>query len=396
MRDSAGARIVENTTPAWQGESGWHLSAAPSVDIGVVEGDPHYQLDGVQRTVRLSDGRIVVANGGSQELRFYDAAGKFITSSGRKGGGPGEFQSLSWVGVLPGDSLLVYDAGAPRLSVLDSAGRFVRAGTPPLGEGMRLSRMVGRFGDGSLVMATSNMLGSGGALPNGLIRPPITYARVGPDGALLDTIGTFPGAAAYVRSSGSRSSGFSISFQRGGLYHAPVSDVHGESFYYGSSDAYEIGIYGADGTLHRSIRRAQPNRKVTKEVIDQLVQAALDQERERRGTVTPEARSTIEKRYAEQPLPETMPAYRSLLVDAAGNLWVAEFDLIPDKQPSRWTVFEPDGQMLGTVTMPTRFTPYEIGADYVLGRWRDDLDVEHVRLYGLEKGNASSTVASGS
>ena len=28
---------------------------------------------------------------------------------------------------------------------------------------------------------------------------------------------------------------------------------------------------------------------------------------------------------------------------------------------------------------------YEIGADYVLGRWRDDLDVEHVQLYPLLK-----------
>ena len=34
VRDSAGVRIVENTTPLWQEGEGWHLSPEPVVDIG--------------------------------------------------------------------------------------------------------------------------------------------------------------------------------------------------------------------------------------------------------------------------------------------------------------------------------------------------------------------------
>jgi hypothetical protein len=137
--------------------------------------------------------------------------------------------------------------------------------------------------------------------------------------------------------------------------------------------------------LYRSVRRSQPNAEVTDAVVDQMKQAALDARKERTGTITAQMRTQVEQAYAERPFPETMPAYRSLLFDSQGDLWVQEFDAVADAQPPRWTVFDPTGQMLGTVTMPLRFTPYDIGSDYILGRWRDDLDVEHVQLYGLTK-----------
>ena len=84
------------------------------------------------------------------------------------------------------------------------------------------------------------------------------------------------------------------------------------------------------------------------------------------------------------PFPEQFPAYGSLAVDAAGNLWVEEYQRPGDERP-RWTVFDSSGRMLGVVEMPERFTIYQIGGTFVLGRWTDEMDVEHVRLYGLLK-----------
>jgi len=37
------------------------------------------------------------------------------------------------------------------------------------------------------------------------------------------------------------------------------------------------------------------------------------------------------------------------------------------------------------VELPARFEPHDIGPDYVLGRFRDELDINYIRLYGLEK-----------
>ena len=48
-------------------------------------------------------------------------------------------------------------------------------------------------------------------------------------------------------------------------------------------------------------------------------------------------------------------------------------------------MFDPSGEILGVVETPERFTIHEIGRDFVLGHWTDDMDVEHVRLYGLIK-----------
>jgi hypothetical protein len=41
--------------------------------------------------------------------------------------------------------------------------------------------------------------------------------------------------------------------------------------------------------------------------------------------------------------------------------------------------------MLGSVALPDRFRPTQIGSDFVLGVWSDDLDVQHVRMYRLDK-----------
>lgn len=41
--------------------------------------------------------------------------------------------------------------------------------------------------------------------------------------------------------------------------------------------------------------------------------------------------------------------------------------------------------MAGVDVPETVFEIYEIGVDYVLGLWKDDADVEHVRMYRLER-----------
>jgi hypothetical protein len=51
--------------------------------------------------------------------------------------------------------------------------------------------------------------------------------------------------------------------------------------------------------------------------------------------------------------------------------------------PSRWEVFGADGEWLGAVFTPERFAVMEIGADYVLGVFRDEMDVEHMQLLRL-------------
>ena len=75
VRDSAGLRIVENPRPPEGSRLGWRVGSEPAVSIGALEGADPYLLDGVRDLLTLPDGRIVVANRGTHELRVFDAAG---------------------------------------------------------------------------------------------------------------------------------------------------------------------------------------------------------------------------------------------------------------------------------------------------------------------------------
>lgn len=106
--------------------SRWRLASQPTLVIGH-EGDPRYEFHEPQQAISLSDGRIVVSNARS-ELRYYDAAGRYLVTAGRKGPGPNEFRNLVAVVRLPGDSVAANDLeGTPRMLVFGPDGRFVRS-----------------------------------------------------------------------------------------------------------------------------------------------------------------------------------------------------------------------------------------------------------------------------
>ncbi len=109
IADSAGITIVTNTAPASMAGSAWRVADRPTIDIGVVSGDAAYEFFRPLGAVRLSDGRIVVANRGTFELRYFDASGKHLVTAGGRGGGPGELMDMSWFSRTVGDSMVVYD-----------------------------------------------------------------------------------------------------------------------------------------------------------------------------------------------------------------------------------------------------------------------------------------------
>ena len=102
----------------------WTFSAEPDLRIGVAEGDPSYEFHKLVSAVTLPDSGVAVLNAGSHELRFYDAAGRFVRSIGAQGGGPGEFQNPVRL-YLFHDTLAIFDHGASRLSLHRVDGEFI-------------------------------------------------------------------------------------------------------------------------------------------------------------------------------------------------------------------------------------------------------------------------------
>jgi hypothetical protein len=375
VRDSAGITIVENDAPLWAEGDGWRLSSRPPVEIGMIDGPEEYQLFRVWAARRLEDGRIVVVDGGSNQLRFFSADGTFLLAVGGTGGGPTEFSSLMNVWVLPGDSILAYDFAPPRLSVWTSTGEFARSFAVPSPDGRQVF-VRGPLGDGSLVVEGAPIWDAEG-VREGLVRDSVPFYRFDAEGNLLATTGMFPSGEVFraITDEGVRLT--SPPFPR-----QPAKAVAGGTFYFAAADRYEIDVRPGAGEIERRIRLSHRGDPVTSAHVQ-----AFRAERERTPDGGPPS-PVIQRLLSDLPVPETMPAHGyAMIVDESGNIWLSDYRPLPD-YPAGWRVFTSDGRYLGPFDFPEGVTPLHIGEDFVLAHRLDELEVEHVHFYDLIKPEA--------
>ncbi len=379
--DSAGVRIVENFDPTWSGAEIWRVAEFPELTLGGLDAAPEYEFFNVAGAVRLSDGRLVVANAGSYELRFYTASGTYQAHAGRQGGGPGEFERISWIQRHGGDSLVAYDSGQRRLSIFDSVGSFARSITPIATGGPAFRSFIGMFEDGSLLASGARGFGAGDV--TGVDRTEIPLFRYHPDRDATDSLGAHAGSEYYVKTTGRGLTVGVLLF--GGRTHVRVARDH---YYVATTDTYEVQRYSTSGILQTIVRKRHTNLSVTDEDVATFLDARLAE------LDNPSFRPVIEELYASMPLPETMPAFGagtdtdpSILLDDSGNLWIREYSR-PGDDRERWTVFDARGRLQGTLRLPDGLRPLHIGTDFIVGVAKDDLDVERVLLYELIKNGA--------
>jgi hypothetical protein len=372
VRDSAGVEIVENGRPAWEEDDAtpWRVAEEAVLRIGVMDGDPQYAFGSVAGAVRLPDGGIAVGDAGAQEVRFFGSDGTHLRTVGGTGGGPGEFTGLAAMGPTTDGGLWLYDFPLRRVTRLDGSGDVVAVAQLPPEPAML--NAVGMLADGSLVLR--QLWGAravAGAAATGLRRDDVAYVRFG--GGPLDTLALVPGREVYVADQGGRGVMMTPLFP-----HSSVGAVRGDRLVIGSQDRFELDEYGPDGQLVRRIRLPAPDLGVepgdVEEYIDRYVRA-----------VEPERRPGIRAMLESLPAPATRPAHGSLLADRLGHLWVAEWTVFGEV-PDRWNVVGPEGRWLGVVELPDGFSPLDIGPDWVVGVARDELDVEYVMAYPLERG----------
>ncbi|MDE2805337.1 MAG: hypothetical protein OXN18_09365 [Gemmatimonadota bacterium] len=176
-----------------------------------------------------------------------------------------------------------------------------------------------------------------------------------------------------VRYSGAASRRVSAVFRRHPRVHGRRRHI-----YAGTGIEPSIGRWNHDGTLSHLIRWATPERPVS------------DQDKRRyreANSVAPRYREpTAWARYLrEVPFPERIPVYRRLILDAERNLWAERYRAPWEEEPS-WYVFDEHGAWLGKVATPPGLHVFEIGMDYVLGRYRDEFDVQSVVMIPLDRG----------
>ena len=369
-RDSAGIQVVENPAPPAGSRLEWRIGPEPSVSIGRREGEDPYLLYRAMDATILADGRIVVANGGSDELRFFDSTGSHLASRGGQGEGPGEFLQLRSLEPWPGDSIVAWFGPRANISVFDSGGNYGR--TIEINDGSQpwLWRPASTSVRGSIL--TVLLLEYADTL--------VMELRDG-EGGLRTSLGTHPSwePSVLVDEGTEREMQHVPTFSR-----EPVWGVWGDLVAIGVTSRYEIKAYGADGSLARIVRREHSPRVPTPEDVEAYIESDVLPDY---PDATPSEQEDHRRDYRSVPVAEHFPAFTSIMIDKLDHLWIREYDLPREERPAPlWTVFDPEGHVMGFVETPAGlWMLYEIGEDYILGHSFDELGVESIQVWPLER-----------
>jgi len=381
VRDSAGIEIVESYEPVWPTGERWTVSEIPLASIGSDDASDDYSLYRVMAALRLPNGNIVIANSGTSQLKFYDSSGVFLRSVGRAGDGPGEFRRM-WGAWHVGDSIFVSDYGPGRVTVYSNEGEFGRAVTLEKAPDTFMVTAVGGFSDGSM-LSFEFVIDRNAPPGDGIeyIDSNYLYRRYSREGSVLDSLGVFFSRetvreATTITNPTTGETGMGMVSATAPFSREGTTVARGDYLYNGSGGAYEIQVFTRDGTLRRLVRRPIPRPAVTEQDMDLFREDWLE-----------DANDWMKKRVLDLRFPDTKPAYGTFKVDALGNIWVADYSLARKYNTGAWTVFDPEGRMLGVVQIPPAGSVTTIGDDYVMGVWRTELDVEQVRAYRVMKGD---------
>jgi hypothetical protein len=100
-------------------------------------------------------------------------------------------------------------------------------------------------------------------------------------------------------------------------------------------------------------------------------------------------RVTVARALDRLPAPVEELGYSYVKVDQEGNLWVSD-GATASGERAHWTIHDTTGTPIARASLPPRFEMFEITREDVLGRWRDELEVEHIRIYSLQQSGTSA------
>ena len=405
--DSAGVRVVVSSGPQWAEGEGWQVTADPIVTLGTVDYPVDQQFARLGEVTRLSDGTVVVLEIEDAELRAFDPSGALLWTAGGIGDGPGETRpyddTRAVLTRLPGDTLQLQN-GQARVR-FRSNGDLVEHVKVDYARFRRWGRIFlqycpfsAYFLQDAIVFCEDPWLEAYGSdsPARGL-----TIMRTDWSLDRLDTLGTFfqtATASVEMEWFGERQNR-RIPSPLGpkGNFRVGVRDR--AWLLYARTDRYRIEKWDIPtGALSMVVERRAPRRARTDEEAAYTLQ---------RGVFMPfgDDRTELDPSDDRWSALDSLSIAGDFLLDDLGFLWVrrgpspSEGDEgltseLTDFTGRQWTiprpsglhdVFRPDGVYLGTVQLPHDLEVEEIGADYVLGKTTDDLGIQYVRVYRLDR-----------
>lgn len=296
------------------------------------------------------EGSIYIYDSQDPAVKVFNPEGRLIRTIGRKGQGPGEFQSVSRVVCVPGKRLLTLDWDQNRISLFTNEGSFIGS------HNFQNSGFEIFFAADSFFAREETKVEFGSV--------PWTWKRAlavkafDYEGLELFSYGKFQDSqSGFVNEEGSQFS-FSKPFE---VHSVLAGDPKNARLFHCLNDKYLIEVYNRDGRIFRKIDR--PYKRLPVKDVDKI--NYLDGFR-RRGSSEKHIR-LIEKN-AE--MPDLKPMATRMLVDSSGSLWVELNETKEAEGRTFWIydIFDEDGYYV-----------YRIWSDFRLGLIKDG------KMYRMER-----------
>jgi hypothetical protein len=378
--DSAGVAVVEESAPY----PGWSLSSTPVVRIGVVSGDPEYQLSKVAYAARLSGGGVVLVDGGSSEVRWYDTEGRFRSRAGGAGRGPGELLNVGAAALTPEDTVVLYDSRNVRLSWFAPDGTVSQTRRLELGPGSTVALYA--LQRGQILIAEERINPNLGGNEYNLARDSLLVLLT--SSARDDVVPVMRLAGREAMTWVDYVGGTPVGTRQMKLPLGQVTLAGGTGNRIAviRSGHDELALFDETGTLVRLARRSDVDPPQISSSLRQAYVADYVEWAQQVGLSAASAKTAAEDQLDLLPEGRAVPAFDRLLTDAAAEqIWLRDY--LPERvshQARNWTVHDLSGQVVAQVTTPPGFDLMHIGTGHLTGLERDEMGVEYVVVYALE------------
>jgi hypothetical protein len=359
-------------------------SLVPDLSIGAVNGAEELMFTSISHLRVGVDGKIWIFD---SVLRLYDSTGKFLRQAGRRGIGPGEYERVMGLVILPNGNAVLWDGDRSVLRVYSSEGDPVTDLRVPVAHAPGLAD----FMQNTLLYDTTGYVylrGRTGGGSRGLI-------RIALDGSATDTIAP-PG---FGLKSWSASA-----FRDGGGTSSTVDHLPEEMwtlsplgyFVVARSDQYALHLLHPGGKVMRIERGGEPA---------PLADGEWDEQFE---SIIPSMRRYVPNWQWTGPVPTSKPHFLGIRVADDGRLWVqvtTASEVIPDaerptmvrpgsstpvpygtrfRQALVYDVFAPSGEFLGRIPVPPRASLLAMRGNHIWARTLDADDVQTVIRFRIE------------
>lgn len=391
-RDSSG---IQDDFEAGQGLQSadplWQIAPEPTLVLGELEGTDAYLFSQIRGATRLSTGTVVVLDGASSQVRAFSGDGTHLWTSGGSGEGPGEMRNPTHLETLPGDTIQVQD-GLSRI-------RYAADGALIAHERLTVGdlRRFGRYYASEC--SVPSFVGDHVLACTGSDFDPAAMPREAGPWRLEDELAVLPWTLDSIDRLGVflKEVGWAVPFEglprlpeqlvvlSGGMGYAPPPMAR-KGVYAVGGWPRKLAVADGWGDVVRAFDLAAdsvspgasiPVRHVRRPPTADELAVAWEAVSARRVGSPEHIREHL-------PAPDSVPNIDHLVVDHPGMVWVGSYQH-DASAPRLYHVYDTGGGFLARVAMPPGVEALEIGADYVLGITRDELDVERIVLLTLTR-----------